>query len=628
MSTATAKNTTVKGITAEFDSVDTLLDACRRVRDAGYTKTDAFTPFPVHGIDRALGIQPTKLPWIALAGGVIGCLSGLAMEIWMNGIDYQYIISGKPFVSLPAFIPVSFELTILLASFGAFFGMLALNGLPKFSNPLFTNPRFDRSTDDRFFLFIDASDEHFSAEGVRTLLGDCGSSHVEDVVEDSTSEIVPRPIFYVLTAAAIVALIPPILIARMRVTTSGSPRFHVFYDMDFSPAKDAQTTTTLFADGRSMRPDVPGTVARGQLEQGLDFNTGIDMDALARIDPDGNLDEQFVAALQPPAGEAEPQVETEPTESAEGEQPPAESETEEQEPTEKPAGESEGGSQEKTEPTAETAKGEAPAGEPKSAEDDKPAEGAKSSEGEKSAGDKQEAPAEAMKPEPDDGDGQAEAAATAEEGAEATPDGEKPVEEMNEAEPAPQEGEQSAGEGAGRPEADAAETEGTKIPWLKENPLPLTMENLERGRLQFNIYCAVCHGKDGSGRGMVARRAQRILSPTWVPPTRLYNIDLYSDQYPDGKLFNTITHGIRKMPGYGAQITARDRWAIVSYVRALQQSRNADSLGEDVVPAEEQETIERLRREVEQKLQREAEQAAAGKSAAKLPAGERAERDS
>ena len=147
-------NNRVHGIVAEYTSVDSLLKASRRIRDAGYKKIDAFTPFPVHGIDEALGIKPTALPWIALAGGLIGTCTALTMQIWMNSIDYPYIISGKPFISLPAFMPVAFELTVLFASFGTFFGMWALNGLPRFSNPMFTDPRFDRVTDDRFFLYI------------------------------------------------------------------------------------------------------------------------------------------------------------------------------------------------------------------------------------------------------------------------------------------------------------------------------------------------------------------------------------------------------------------------------------------------------------------------------------------
>ena len=185
----TEKN--VHGITAEFTTVDNLLAACRRVRDAGYTKTDAYTPFPVHGIEKALGIKPTKLPWIALVGGLAGTMIAMIMQIWMNSIDYPYIISGKPFISLPAFMPVAFELTILLASFGAFFGMWALNGLPKFSNPLFTNPRFDRATDDTFFLYIDAKDDRYDRAGVEKLFAECGGEHISEVTEDESTKKIP-----------------------------------------------------------------------------------------------------------------------------------------------------------------------------------------------------------------------------------------------------------------------------------------------------------------------------------------------------------------------------------------------------------------------------------------------------
>ncbi|MAP07736.1 MAG: hypothetical protein CMM00_02525, partial [Rhodopirellula sp.] len=184
----------VHGVVAEFTDVDSLLAACRRVRDAGYTKADAFTPFPVHGIDTALGIKPTVLPWISLAAGLTGTTIALLMQISLNGqtdlfegIQYPYIISGKPFISLPAFIPVTFELTILLASFGTFFGMWALNGLPRFSNPMFTSPRFDRVTDDTFFLFLDAKDSRFDEAGAKALLGELGGEYVEPVLEDDSS---------------------------------------------------------------------------------------------------------------------------------------------------------------------------------------------------------------------------------------------------------------------------------------------------------------------------------------------------------------------------------------------------------------------------------------------------------
>src|SRR6056297_760070 len=271
----------IHGIVAEYTSVDSLLAACRRVRDAGYTKTDAFTPFPVHGIDVALGIKPTSLPWIVLVCGLIGTATALAMQIWMNAIDYPYIISGKPFISLPAFIPVAFELTILFASFGAFFGMWALNRLPRFSNPVFTDPRFDRVTDDRFFLYIESSDDRFDRAGVEKLFADTGSDYIQSVVDDDSDAKVPKFIFSTWMIVIGFSIIPLLLVMKMRVTNSPLPRLHVFYDMDFSPAKDAQQNTTLFLDARAMRPDVPGTVARGQMD--MDYQTGIDVEALSRI---------------------------------------------------------------------------------------------------------------------------------------------------------------------------------------------------------------------------------------------------------------------------------------------------------------------------------------------------------
>jgi hypothetical protein len=136
----TAPQTKVVGLVAEFDSPDALLAAAARVRDAGYSKTDAYSPFPVHGIDEALGIRPTGLPWLVLLAGIGGGLAGLVGAWWTNAIDYPFLISGKPLFSLPANIPVVFELVILLAGTAAFIGMLALNRLPRLANPLFRKP--------------------------------------------------------------------------------------------------------------------------------------------------------------------------------------------------------------------------------------------------------------------------------------------------------------------------------------------------------------------------------------------------------------------------------------------------------------------------------------------------------
>ncbi len=158
------------GLLAEFATPQDLVRAAARVRDAGYTKWDAHTPFPVHGLDGAMGIRTTRLPFFVLGAGMIGTTTGLAMQYWMNAVDYKLIISGKPFNSLPADIPVTFELTVLLASLTAFIGMLVLNNLPRFNHPLFRVSAFRRSTTDAFFLAIEATDPRFDREKTEQLL--------------------------------------------------------------------------------------------------------------------------------------------------------------------------------------------------------------------------------------------------------------------------------------------------------------------------------------------------------------------------------------------------------------------------------------------------------------------------
>ncbi|MGI9471773.1 MAG: quinol:electron acceptor oxidoreductase subunit ActD [Rubripirellula sp.] len=534
----------IHGIVAEYTSVDTLLDACHRVREAGYVKTDAFTPFPVHGIDKALGIKPTVLPWIVLGAGLTGTVTALVMQIWMNAIDYPYIISGKPYISLPAFMPVAFELTVLFASFGAFFGMWALNGLPKFSNPVFTDPRFDRVTDDRFFLFIDSKDDRFEAAGVKNLLGDTETDYIESVVDDESSDKVPKPVFLIWGLMVAFSVFPLLIVLKMRVTNSEKPRFHVFYDMDFSPAKDAQQESTLFSDGRAMRPDVPGTISRGQVGQDLDFMTGIDIDKLSVVDPPRA--ERLVRTFDP-------------------------------------LGQEEGAADE---------------------DDDKAAE--KSAEK-----DADESPAKDDAAEASEADEKA--------GQDSNPsDSEKAAEDSA----AKQSAEESDASGAEATDAKGSETSDVEVtlaepapsvmdttPWLTKNPLDVDMELVERGQKYFGIYCSVCHGMNGGGNGLVNRRARKILAQKWIPPSSLHQDTLYADKYPDGKLFSTISNGIRKMPGYAGQIRARDRWAIVAYVRALQKSQNASI---DQVPGDRRGEILAEQTEIEKQLK---EQAAAEKKA-------------
>ncbi len=165
----------------EFDGVDALLEAAAKVRDAGFTKWDAHTPFVVHGLDRAMGIKPTKLPFLVFGAGLTGTTVGIGLQWFTNAFDYPFLISGKPIFSLPANIPVAFETTILFAALTALGGMLAFNRLPKLYHPLHTSRRFKRATDDRFFISVEAEDPLFDVEKTRELLESLGGLHVEEV---------------------------------------------------------------------------------------------------------------------------------------------------------------------------------------------------------------------------------------------------------------------------------------------------------------------------------------------------------------------------------------------------------------------------------------------------------------
>jgi hypothetical protein len=158
------------GLMAEFDTPEELLAAARRARDAGYRQMAAYTPFPVEGLAEAIGFRRTWLPLIVLIGGIIGCLSGYLLQYWTSVIDYPLNIGGRPLHSWPAFVVVTFELTVLFAALSAVLGMLALNGLPMPYHPVFNVPRFAFATRDRFFLCLEATDPQFDREETRRFL--------------------------------------------------------------------------------------------------------------------------------------------------------------------------------------------------------------------------------------------------------------------------------------------------------------------------------------------------------------------------------------------------------------------------------------------------------------------------
>ncbi len=171
------------GYLAEFETVDGLYLACQQVRDQGYRRWDAHAPFPVHGLDDAMGIRATKLPWLVFFAGAAGGGLGLLLQWWTNAVDYPVIISGKPMFSIPANIPITFETTVLLAALSAFIGMLAFNGLPRYHHPVFRSKRFRRATTDRFFISIDAKDPKFSATDTRKFLDSLQGARVESLEE-------------------------------------------------------------------------------------------------------------------------------------------------------------------------------------------------------------------------------------------------------------------------------------------------------------------------------------------------------------------------------------------------------------------------------------------------------------
>lgn len=178
------------GLLAEYETPKELIRAAKKVNEAGYKHWDAFTPFPVHHLDEAMGMPRTKLPYLVLGGGLTGMILGTLLTWYTNagpvieGLHsafqaYPWVISGKPIWSFAANIPVIFEMTILLAAFGAVFGMLGLNQLPRLHHPLFKSERFRRATQDRFYIAIDSDDPNYDPQHTRGLLEESGAVVVE-----------------------------------------------------------------------------------------------------------------------------------------------------------------------------------------------------------------------------------------------------------------------------------------------------------------------------------------------------------------------------------------------------------------------------------------------------------------
>jgi mono/diheme cytochrome c family protein len=390
------------GLVASFDSVKAVLNAVRELRAEGLKRIDVHSPHPIHGLDDALGLKGSPLPWGAIAGAAIGLGGGLWMAWWMNAVDYPFLISGKPLFSVIPSLPVAFELAILFAAFAVFGGAIAFGGMPKLANEKFRIPSFARATNDRYLLAIDARDERFETATTQGLLERLGGDSVTQIPIAAASEKkIPKVLWMAAAVLSVVALIPAALIAKARNSTSTKPRISIISDMDHQPKFKAQTTSNLFADGRSMRPQVAGTIARGDLRE----------------------DDRYYLGTETSGGD-----------------------------------------------------------------------------------------------------------------------------------------------------------------WVTEFPLEIDENLIRRGQQRYGIFCATCHGQGGDGDGLVTLRALELEQGTWVKPTSLHAEPIRKQ--PVGQLFNSISNGVRKMPGYASQIPVKDRWAIVAYLRALQRTRTAtsDDVPTDVKP--------------------------------------------
>jgi hypothetical protein len=166
---------------AEFHSPHEVVEAARRVHAAGYTKVDAYSPYPIEELTEALDLHKSHLPKIVLLGGIFGFLAGWGLEYWAAVIEYPMNIGGRPHFSWPAFIVPAYETTILFAAFGAVFGMLALNGLPQPYHPVFNVPGFALASRDRFFICIESRDPKFDREGAKKFFASIGAKAVNEV---------------------------------------------------------------------------------------------------------------------------------------------------------------------------------------------------------------------------------------------------------------------------------------------------------------------------------------------------------------------------------------------------------------------------------------------------------------
>jgi hypothetical protein len=168
---------------AEYDSPSALLKAAEKLRDAGYKHFDCHSPFPIHGLNQAMGLKRSSLGYIVGIAAIVGFTAAITLQWWTSAIDYPIVISGKPLFSYQAFVPVTFALAVLFSAIAATFGMLIINRLPQFFHPIFSSERFKKVTDDGFFISVESRDSLFDQAKTRSLLESSGGRNIE-FIED------------------------------------------------------------------------------------------------------------------------------------------------------------------------------------------------------------------------------------------------------------------------------------------------------------------------------------------------------------------------------------------------------------------------------------------------------------
>lgn len=176
------------GLGAEFPSAAALLHAAEKIKEQGFRKWDVYSPFPIHGMDHAMGFSRSRVSFFSLIGGFAGLTAGFVLIYYTSAINYPLIVQGKPYFALESSLPIFFELTILLTAFGTVLGLLLLTFLPRLHHPVFNWDRFRRATDDGFFLVLESADAKFAPSSAREILGEIGGLHITEIFQDPEEE--------------------------------------------------------------------------------------------------------------------------------------------------------------------------------------------------------------------------------------------------------------------------------------------------------------------------------------------------------------------------------------------------------------------------------------------------------